>query len=263
MSDNNTLRRLPEWAPHEGVWVAWPWHADWGAQLGRVRDEFRAFCRTLSDPHPAHGIPRGEKLFVLVRSSEDKASAAIALKGLDPEFVRCDYDDIWLRDTGPLFVADSSGELVAVGFRFNAWGGKYSYRRDERVAAHVAEYLDVSIVHSTWVLEGGALEVDGEGTALTTRDAVLNKNRNPNLKPEQLEKTFAQLLGVRKVVWLEGSLRNDHTDGHVDTLARFVGPRTVVCMEPADPADPTPMSCDRSRRSFPTRPMPTGNLFAS
>jgi agmatine deiminase len=123
-------------------------------------------------------------------------------------------------------------------FGFNGWGGKYVLAHDDRVAARVAEAAGRPAVHHDWILEGGSIDVDGQGTCLTTRECLLNPNRNPRLNRLAIERKLAEALGTRTVLWLEKGLLNDHTDGHVDTLARFVAPGVVVCMEPADPDDP-------------------------
>ena len=136
-------------------------------------------------------------------------------------------DDSWLRDTGPTFVADGAG-LLAIDWIFDAWGGKYPpWERDARVAERVAALADVRHLPVSLVLEGGAIEGDGAGTLMVTRTSVLGRNRA--LSQGEIEAQFEELLGSRRVIWLDGEVEGDDTDGHIDNLARFVAPGRVVC----------------------------------
>jgi len=153
--------------------------------------------------------------------------------------------DIWLRDTAPIFVKDEQGALRAACFGFNGWGRKYLLPGDDRVAGRVAARSGLPRTDHAWVLEGGSVEVDGEGTLLTTRQCLLNPNRNPGLDTAEIEAALADGLGAEKVLWLDEGLINDHTDGHIDTLARFAAPGVVVCMEARDGADPNAAVLDR------------------
>jgi len=211
-----------EWARQACVWTAWPHHVDWGDALGEARAEVAALVAFLSRHQPVR---------VLVRQ-RDRSAAAAAL-GDTASLVTANYGDIWLRDTGPVFVGVGEARR-ARRFAWNGWGGKYVYSGDGAVGDDLAREAGVPIDRCDWVLEGGAIDSNGAGTLLTTRECLLNPNRNPHMTEADVEAALRRDLGARRVVWLDRGLRNDHTDGHVDTLARFVSPTTVACMTPAD-----------------------------
>jgi agmatine deiminase len=239
-----------EWAPHEATWIAWPSAADlWLENLAAARD---AWIRM------AVAIRRGERLEVLVpdKNAEHEASfllgMAVATRDafqatvnqLAPRelenvrFHRVPFGDIWLRDTAPIFVKNAEGEVATARFAFNGWGGKYVLEHDDRVAARVAEAAGLRAFAADWVLEGGSVDVDGEGTCLTTRQCLLHANRNPKMDARAIERELGASLGVTKTIWLGDGLANDHTDGHVDNVARFVAPGVVLCMEARRADDP-------------------------
>jgi len=163
---------------------------------------------------------------LLVCGDEALAAAKARLSGVEGvEFVSGRFGDIWLRDTGPIFLSAEQ----AAAFRFNGWGGKYELEGDDEVAAQIAAHAAANLTAHDFILEGGAVDHDGQGTVLTTRQCLLNPNRNPGWTETQAEAALASSLGARKVLWLGDGLRNDHTDGHVDNLARFVAPGVVAC----------------------------------
>ncbi|HLL23262.1 MAG TPA: agmatine deiminase family protein [Kofleriaceae bacterium] len=226
--------RMPaEWAPHDAVWTAWPHDPEqWLEGLTAPQRSLMQMITAIVDDG------RGERVELLVRDADDEA-AACALLGDAAKHVRFQharYGDVWLRDTGPLFLA-REGELVASRFRFDGWGGKYVMPGDTEVAQQVMQWAGVRGGAFDWVLEGGAIDVDGEGTLLTTKQCLLDGVRNPTIDQAGHEARLRWSLGVDRVVWLNRGLLNDHTDGHVDTIARFVAPGVVACMEPAA-ADP-------------------------
>lgn len=217
----------PEWAPHKAIWTAWPSaHELWGDNIEPARLEVAAMIRAL------HDEGRGDRVRVLVHGRESAASAQLALGGAG-ELVEAEFGDIWLRDTGPIF---SSGG--ALGFRFNGWGGKYILPGDDKVAAKIAYTSGAPFKAHDFILEGGAIEMDGEGTLITTRQCLLNPNRNPDWREDEAEEALENALGVDKVLWLDEGLVRDHTDGHVDNLARFVAPGRVVCQSAWGADDP-------------------------
>jgi agmatine deiminase len=219
-----------EWAPQAACWSAWPSHGDlWLDALGDAQAEFATLCRT---------IARGGTRLELLCPEEQEATARAALEGLDVRFHRVPFGDIWLRDTAPIFLLDATGRLASAQFRFNGWGGKYVLEHDDLISQRVAALAGVPTYAFDWILEGGSVEVDGEGTCLTSRQCLLNPNRNSGMSEAQIEAGLRESLGVEKVLWVDEGLLNDHTDGHVDTIARFVAPGVVVCMEASGSDDP-------------------------
>ena len=239
--------RIPaEWTRHQAVWLGWPHLGEeWKEGLAAPRRAFAALCAAIA------GQPGSERLEILVPDAAGEAEARAALGATPARYHSFDYGDVWLRDTGPIFLVGGPGghQLAAAAFRFNGWGGKFLMRQDAAVAARVAAIAEVRRFDPGWVLEGGAIDVDGEGTLLTTRQCLLGDNRNPGLSQRDLEARLCADLGVEHVLWLDRGLNNDHTDGHVDTLARFVAPGVVACMEPADD-DPNRDALDAIRRDL-------------
>ena len=222
-----------EWELHDAVWTAWPHDPDqWLEGLEAPQRALMAMVAAIVDLEGDR--PRGERVELLVRDAGDQA-AARALLGAAAAGVRFHhlrYGDVWLRDTGPIFVVQP-GELSAARFQFDGWGGKYLMDGDDALATHIMARAGVRGAAFHFVLEGGAVEVDGEGTVLTTRQCLLGGARNPGLDQAALEARLCWALGAEHVVWLDRGLANDHTDGHIDTLARFIMPGVVACMEPA------------------------------
>jgi len=217
-----------EWAPQKAIWTAWPADPDeWNGDLETPRRDVAALIRALS--------LAGNKVRLLANGDEARASANAAL-GDAAEVIPAKYGDIWLRDTGPIF-AQAGNNVIALRFKTNSWGGKYDLPDDATVGDDVAHLAKTAVRRFDFVLEGGAVDHDGEGTILTTRQTLLNPNRNGWTK-EAAEKALAEAFGARKVIWIDEGLKNDHTDGHVDNIARFIAPGRVVCQAPAGPDDP-------------------------
>ena len=209
-----------EWSPHRALWLGFPSHADlWEGNLEPAQHEVAALARALAGP--------GREQVKLMACGDEAVRAARHHIGgvADIEIFPADFGDVWLRDTGPIFTAPGS----AAGFRFNGWGGKYDLPHDDTVADRLAAAARAALTRYDFVLEGGALDHDGKGTMLTTRQCLLNPNRNLGWREGDAERALADALGARKVLWLDQGLMNDHTDGHVDNLARFVAPGVVVC----------------------------------
>ncbi len=230
-------RQPAEWEPHAGVWLAWPSHDElWAEVLPDAQREHVAMCEAIADLDE-NGNPRGETLHVLVPSAIREVEARAQLEGLGAVFHRLPFGDIWMRDIAPIFVKSDEG-VAPVCFAFNGWGGKYILDGDELVAGRVGELAGGELFAFGFVLEGGAVETDGEGTLLTTRQCLLNPNRNPGMHQDRIEAGLREALGADTIRWLDEGLLHDHTDGHIDTIARFVEPGRVVCMAPSGDDDP-------------------------
>jgi len=220
------MSRIPpaEWAPQRALFVGFPSDAAlWADDLAPAQAEVAALAARLAETVP-----------VLLVASD--AAAAAAARSLAPttRVHHLPFGDIWLRDTGPVFTGPES----CVRFRFNGWGGKYDLAHDDTIGTEMAALMSAAVDEHTFILEGGAIEQDGQGLLLTTEQCLLNPNRNPGWTREAAEQALRRSLGTRRVVWLGDGLLNDHTDGHVDNLARFVAPGTVALPAPTDPADP-------------------------
>jgi agmatine deiminase len=216
-----------EWAPQKAIWTAWPADPEqWNGDLEGPRRDVAGLVRALASSN---------RVKLVVSGTEAEASARTALGGV-AEIVPARYGDIWLRDTGPVFATTEDGPL-ALRFRVNGWGGKFDLPGDDTVGDDLARLAGVATRKFDFVLEGGAVEQDGQGTLLATRETLLNPNRN-GWSEAQAESALHDAFGVRKIIWLDQGLLNDHTDGHVDTVARFVAPGRVVCQSPAGDDDP-------------------------
>jgi agmatine deiminase len=225
-----------EWEPHEATWLSWPRRA--GISFPDRYDAVPALWCAMVE-----GLSAGERVHVNVSDEAQEAevrallAARSAVRHEHVHVHRIPTDEPWCRDHGPTFVVRDA-ELAVVDWRYNAWGGKYPpYDHDDAVPARVAALLGVRAFHPGIVLEGGSIDVNGRGTILTTESCLLNPNRNPALGRAEIEGYLREYLSAPHVVWLGEGIAGDDTDGHVDDLTRFVGPRTVVTVVEADPAD--------------------------
>lgn len=218
-----------EWQPHACCWMAWPCRLElWG-------EHYEAACRAYA------GVARAIAEYEPVKMLTPPALAPVAALqlGRRAEVVPFPIDDSWTRDSGPSFVAGADGRLAGVAWRFNGWGNRYHpHEQDARLAAGLLARLRLPCYKAPVVLEGGAVDVDGHGTLLAVESCILNPNRNPTLDRRQVEERLAHYLGVRRILWLERGLIDDETDGHVDNVARFVGPGRVLSAVASDHDDP-------------------------
>jgi agmatine deiminase len=242
MSDSPLAPPLPEWAPHEAVWIGFPSDPElWLGDLKEAEREVAAFAKAI------HAEGKGETVR-LVAAHEGAAESARKLAPF-AEVVVEPFGDIWLRDTGPI-VLGSTKRRSARGFAFNGWGGKYDLEGDQDIGERLAKAAGLPFDKKDWVLEGGAMDGDGSGTVVTTEQCLLNPNRN-SLTREEVEERLQDDLGFERVIWLGSGLMNDHTDGHVDNLARFVAPGRIAIPTPAkdDPNEAVYRDAARRLRS--------------
>jgi agmatine deiminase len=227
----------PEWAPQSGVQLTWPHaHGDWAQRLDAVEPVFVEIARE---------IARRERVLIACHDEALRTHVTQRLKAADVDTGRvllalAPSNDTWARDHGPITVVCRTEPLL-LDFGFNGWGGKYAHDRDNLITQrlHQAGVFGKTPVETMeLVLEGGSIEVDGAGTLLTTSQCLLAPTRNPGLSRAQIEQELSDLLGLKRVLWLEhGHLEGDDTDSHIDTLARFCDPHTIAYVACDDPAD--------------------------
>ncbi|NOQ82614.1 MAG: agmatine deiminase [Myxococcales bacterium] len=224
--------RLPaEWEPHAACWIAFPHlHAEWPGHLLEAQRSIAALSLAIAEAG-------NEPVRLLVKNAQVEEHARSLVGESDNiRYVTADYGDCWMRDTAPLFGHTARGTLGALCFGFNAWGGKYEMAFDEKVSKWLTDRLHAKRFECPVILEGGALETDGRGIFLTTASCALNPNRNPGLTREAFEVALGEAVSMERLVWLERGLEHDHTDGHIDMIARFAAPNTVLCMKAAEGA---------------------------
>ena len=217
-----------EWERHDATWLAWPHDPD--TFPGRVARVEQVYAKMIFALH------KDEYVNLFVRSQEAKERVAKILEKSKVDLKRInfyiwDYADVWFRDYGPVFVLNKDeGKIAFVHWKFNAWGEKYDgLLSDAKIPSIINRRLQMDNFRPGIVMEGGAVDVNGKGTVLTTEQCLLAKNRNPDLSKEQVEKYLKNYFGATNVIWLKGGVVGDDTDGHIDNLARFVDPRTVLC----------------------------------
>jgi agmatine deiminase len=234
------LRMPAEFERHERTLMAWPTRKPmWGKPLEQAKADHATV---------ANAIAAFEPVLMVTRPGEADEARRMTTAAVD--VVELPLDDSWLRDSGPIFVTDDDGRRAASVFEFNGWGGRLTpFDEDARLAGRLVEHLGVPSYDAGMVLEGGAVIVDGAGTALTTEQCLLHPSRNPDLGREEIEARLRDFLGIDRVVWLaEGLAEDSDTDGHVDLIAAFVGPGHVL-LQRVDEANPNfPRALDWQRR---------------
>jgi agmatine deiminase len=245
--------RLPaEWAPHEATWLSWPHNRDsWPGVFAGVDPAMVEFVRALGEC---------ESVYINVLDADhERHVARLLARAVAPDRLRLyrfPTNDAWARDHGAIFVTNpkSTEPRLAVDFDYNAWGGKYPpYDLDREIGRRMAEALGVPRwARPNIVLEGGSIEVDGEGALLTTEQCLLNPNRNPTLRRDDIEQLLRDAFGVREILWLGLGIEGDDTDGHIDDLTRFVAPGTVVTVTEPNAADPNHAPLAANRRLLDT-----------
>lgn len=208
-----------EWLPHEAMWLSWPHNTDtWSQNLELAQAEFRQLVEA---------VARFEPVNLMVGGAD---AAKLNFNSSNVRIISIPTNDAWARDYAPTFVKSSGGQLKSIDWFYNAWGGKYPpFDLDQKVAKRVAEHLEIENVKVDLCLEGGALEINGKGTVITTRSCALAENRNPEATEGDVERLFRKHLGAQNIVWLPGdAIQGDDTDGHIDQLARFTDDQTIV-----------------------------------
>ncbi len=222
------------------MWIGFPSDpALWLKDLKPAQAEVAALAKAL------HAQGRGEAIW-LVAATEGAGRTARKLAPFARVIVE-PFGDIWLRDTGPI-ITGSGRTRRAQGFLFNGWGGKYDLPGDDTIGERLSRQAELPFERSDWVLEGGAIEGDGSGCVLTTEQCLLNPNRNPQLSRGDIEERLARDLRLGSTIWLGEGLQNDHTDGHVDNLARFVAPGRVAIPTPAEDDPNAAVYADAAKR---------------
>lgn len=209
-----------EWSLHSATWTCWPFDDEmWFDCLDGVRNEFAALVTTIS---------KFEHVNLLVRDEEAHKDALNRLgNNSNVTMHLVSLNDVWFRDNGPIFIKNGK-ELSFVKWEFNSWGQKFKWDLDTLAPFFVAKHLNIDFFKSNIVMEGGSLEVNGKGVALTTRQCLLSKMRNPELTENAIQTYLKNYLGINKIIWLEDGLEGDHTDGHIDTIVRFTDENTIV-----------------------------------
>lgn len=226
-----SFKMLPEWALHKSTWMAWPNNRnDWPGKFASIPWVMAEIIKYLHT---------SENVCILVDSfsTKERAIRTLIHAGVSLDnirFYQCLYDRCWLRDSGPIFVK-KAGKNYAILWKFNAWAKYKNFRKDTTVGKYIQESTRVGEILATFrhgwiVLEGGAIDVDGNGQLIATKECLLSsiQERNPKFVREDYEKVFAEYLGVKKVIWLKAGIKGDDTHGHIDDVARFVSPGRVV-----------------------------------
>jgi agmatine deiminase len=248
MNGHKSLKMPAEWEPHEGTWLAWPHNQDhWPGNFAPIPFVYAQIIRALA---------QSEKVFLCVNDPAMEINSREVLRQSQIEdellerviFFHIPTDASWSRDHGPIFVKDEKGKPIILDWVFNSWGAKYPpWNQDDDVPKHVARILELPLIEPGIVLEGGSIDVNGRGTLLTTEQCLLNRNRNPHLSRSQIEEKLNKYLGAANVLWLKEGIEGDDTDGHIDDIARFVNPTTIVCVVEKNGTDP---NCEILQRNY-------------
>lgn len=226
--------RMPaEWEPHEATWIAWPHEkSDWPGKFAPIPWVYGEIVRHLS---------RVEKVRVVVRDEADEKAASrvfdkSSARMENVEFFRWPTNRSWLRDTAPIFVKNSVGQVAATDWKFNAWAKYPNFQFDDKLPSLIAKKLKMHRIATGVVLEGGGIDINGHGRLLATEEWLLSDTqvRNPGFTREDYERVFHEHFGIEETIWLGNGIPGDDTHGHVDDLARFVSDDTVTCLDHED-----------------------------
>lgn len=218
--------------PHEGTWLTWPHHHTYGKEY---REEVEDIWLEM-----AYALHEGEAVHIVAYDEQERQRITKLLEAEEMDMSRVDFviaksDDVWARDTGPMFVFDEGGKLFIADFAFDGWGGKTPFENDDKIPQVAAAAKDIPLVSIPgFVLEGGSVELDENGTAMLCKSSVVSKNRNPEMSLSQAEEYLAQYLGATNFIWLEGVTDEDVTDAHIDGMARFYDGETLLTVSEND-----------------------------
>lgn len=225
-----TVHMPAEWARQEWIWIGFPHDASlWVEDLVPAQEQIAAFANAVAET--------GQQVRLVAHDAANEMRARELVNG-SVVTERHAYGDIWVRDSGPLVIFDQVGRRLARRFGFNGWGGKYDMEGDQEIGGTMAALAGLPADRMDWVLEGGAIDTDGTGLVVTTEQCLLNPNRNPHLNKADIEARLRDHLGLDRVLWLGEGLLGDHTDGHVDNLARFVAPGVLAIPVASGDDDP-------------------------
>lgn len=230
MTPKHSGFKMPaEWHTHSQCWMAWPCHEETWEKIGLARAR-QAYALV------AQSIAKYEPVTMLVNPQD--LTIATQLCGHSIDFLPFSLNDSWTRDTGCTFLLNQKGQLAGIDWIHNAWGGNYQdCALDNQIAKKIIDLTQAHYFHAPLVMEGGSFHVDGEGTVLTTRECLLNANRNPQLSQAEIETYLLEYLGADSIIWLNRGLIGDETDGHVDEIATFIAPGKVLALITSDKTD--------------------------
>ena len=230
-----------EWELHQGTILTWPHipkgekdHPHWPGHYQTIPALWARMVKELEAGEDVHVVIHDDETEAIAKAEMKKAK----VQGDRVHLHRIPNNFTWVRDNGPIVVKNAKGDRLFLDWKHNAWGGQWEYELDDKVSTLLAKELGQPSLDVPMILEGGSIDVNGLGTLMTTENCLLNPNRNPGLWKEQIENTLRDYLGVKKILWLGQGIQGDDTSGHVDDLARFVGPSTVVTIVNDDPDDP-------------------------
>jgi agmatine deiminase len=228
------LYTMPEESePHEGTWIQWPHEYQYGVTF---RDRLDATWVGITE-----ALINSEKVHIIAYDDTEKNritgllnTAGVSLTNI--EFKIYPTDDFWIRDNGPIYAKDSTGNLVIEDWGFNAWGGKFKFENCNKIPSKIAADQSRALIdlNTTMINEGGSVEIDGHGALMATKSSILNNNRNPGMTQEKAEEIFTKYLGITKFIWLDGKAGLEITDMHIDGFARFANSSTIITMSDAD-----------------------------
>ena len=226
-----------EWYPHKCCWMQWPYnnpnHDGYGAVPSWSHFDFEK--GRLAWANVANSIVKFEQVKMIVHPDEMRESKKLLDSKI--EIIELKIDDCWARDSGATFLLNDENKLGGIDWEFNGWGKFKPYDSDNKVAKFMIENSSADYFKNQMILEGGSIHVDGEGTLLTTEQCLLNKNRNPKLSKKEIEKNLKEYLNINKIIWLKNGT-DEGTDGHVDNIACFVKPGTILSLSCKDKNDP-------------------------